>query len=51
MADHLKIFEDKSMTIEDILKEKGQMVKRGTITGGDVELWGGETLSEADAIP
>ena len=37
-ADHLKHFADKSRTIEDMLREKGQLVKRGTVNG-DMEFW------------
>jgi len=40
ISDHLKIFSDRSVTIEDILKEKGQLLKRGTLgSEGDVEFW------------
>lgn len=42
ISDHLKIFSDKGITIEDILKEKGQMLKKGSLTpgvDGDVEFW------------
>lgn len=35
-----QIFSDKSMTIEDILKEKGQLLKKGALgSEGDVEFW------------
>lgn len=40
ISDHLKIFSDKSTTIEEILKQKGELVKRGrTFENGDVEFW------------
>ncbi|KAI4282086.1 MAG: hypothetical protein L6R38_003200 [Xanthoria sp. 2 TBL-2021] len=40
ISDHLKIFSDKRMTLEDILREKGELVKRGRVgPGGDVEFW------------
>ncbi|KAF2495136.1 zf-DNL-domain-containing protein [Lophium mytilinum] len=40
IADHLKIFSDTSVTIEDLMREKGQLVKRGSLTAeGDVEMW------------
>ncbi|KAL8716002.1 MAG: hypothetical protein Q9220_000669 [cf. Caloplaca sp. 1 TL-2023] len=41
MSDHLKIFSDKSITIEDIMREKGELVRRGRVgaDGGDVEFW------------
>ncbi|KAF3045103.1 hypothetical protein E8E12_008844 [Didymella heteroderae] len=39
-GDHLKIFSDKSVTIEDLMKEKGNLVKRGSLSAeGDVEFW------------
>lgn len=40
ISDHLKIFGDKKQTIEDIMKEKGQLVKRGSLgEDGDIEFW------------
>ncbi|KAF2402386.1 zf-DNL-domain-containing protein, partial [Trichodelitschia bisporula] len=40
MADHLKIFSDERVTLEDILKNKGQLVKRGSLSAeGDLEFW------------
>ncbi|KAE9973296.1 hypothetical protein EG328_004475 [Venturia inaequalis] len=40
ISDHLKIFSDSRVTLEDIMKEKGQLVKRGTLSAeGDVEFW------------
>jgi len=44
-ADHLKIFADKSFTIEDLMREKGELVKRGTLEG-DLEFWDGGTQTE-----
>ncbi|KAF1356484.1 DNL zinc finger-domain-containing protein, partial [Delphinella strobiligena] len=47
IADHMKIFSDKSMTIEDILKEKGQLLKKGALgSEGDVEFWDDGTQTE-----
>ena len=37
-ADHLKIFADNSITIEDLMRERGGMVQRGSIEG-DMEFW------------
>lgn len=35
-----QIFGDKSLTIEDLMRQKGQLVKRGTLGGnGDMEFW------------
>ncbi len=40
ISDHLKIFSDLSFTIEDLMRDKGMLVKRGSIDGnGDVEFW------------
>ncbi|KAG9237510.1 DNL zinc finger protein [Amylocarpus encephaloides] len=40
ISDHLKIFGDKNITIEDLMREKGQIVKKGTLSeDGDVEFW------------
>ncbi|KAL9125221.1 MAG: hypothetical protein Q9217_005539 [Psora testacea] len=40
ISDHLKIFADKGFTIEDLMRRKGELVKRGSIDGdGDVEFW------------
>lgn len=47
ISDHLGILSDrKGLTIEDIVREKGQLVKRGTLgEDGDIEFW----PEEADA--
>ncbi|EPE26172.1 hypothetical protein GLAREA_02084 [Glarea lozoyensis ATCC 20868] len=40
ISDHLQIFGDKNMTIEDLMKERGQLVKKGTLSeDGDLEFW------------
>lgn len=40
ISDHLKIFGDTAVTIEDILREKGQLVKKGTLgEDEDIEFW------------
>ncbi|GAB7347463.1 hypothetical protein MBLNU459_g4377t1 [Dothideomycetes sp. NU459] len=47
ISDHLKIFSDTSVTIEDILKEKGQLLKKGQLgSEGDVEFWDDGTQTE-----
>lgn len=38
MSDHLGVFFDKKTTLEDLLKEKGQILTRGH-TDGDLEFW------------
>ncbi|KAM0332051.1 hypothetical protein ACHAQA_002320 [Verticillium albo-atrum] len=40
ISDHLKIFGDRDFTIEDLMREKGQLVKKGTLgEDGDIEFW------------
>lgn len=53
MSDHLNIFGDRKMTVEDLLREKGQLVKRGTLgEDGDVEFWQDENPEGAPpALP
>jgi protein import protein ZIM17 len=46
ISDHLKIFSDKSVTLEDILREKGQFLKKGRLgEDGDIEFYD-ETRNE-----
>ncbi|KHE89925.1 zf-DNL-domain-containing protein [Neurospora crassa] len=54
ISDHLKLFGDRKVTVEDLLKEKGMMVKRGTLgEDGDVEFWedGTSTMREPEPEP
>lgn len=40
ISDHLKIFSDKGVTLEDILKEKGQYLQKGRLgEDGDIEFY------------
>jgi len=40
ISDHLKIFGDRKVTVEDLMRERGRLVKRGTLGGdGDIEFW------------
>lgn len=40
ISDHLKVFSDKGVTIEDILKEKGEFLKKGRLgEDGDIEFY------------
>jgi protein import protein ZIM17 len=42
-----QIFGDKSMTIEDIIREQGQLVKKGTLSeDGDFEIWADGTVTD-----
>lgn len=51
IADHLKIFGDKTVTLEQILAEKGDLVKKGGVgVDGDLELWDGKDDGEVKAI-
>lgn len=41
------------MTIEDLMKERGEMVKKGTLSeDGDVEFWddGTQTMAKRDGV-
>lgn len=43
----MQIFGDKSMTIEDIIREQGQLVKKGTLSeDGDFEIWADGTVTD-----
>ncbi|KAI1086391.1 DNL zinc finger-domain-containing protein [Rostrohypoxylon terebratum] len=43
ISDHLNIFGDRKITVEDLMREKGQLVKRGTLgEQGDIEFWSDE---------
>lgn len=40
ISDHLKIFSDRRVTVEDLMQEKGEAVKLGGVDQkGDVEFW------------
>jgi len=40
ISDNLKIFGDRAVTIEDLLRERGQTMRKGTLSvEGDVEFW------------
>ena len=45
IADHLKVTADKAFTIEDLMREKGHLVKKGTLEG-DLEFWDDRTQTE-----
>ncbi|KAI1426597.1 DNL zinc finger-domain-containing protein [Xylaria sp. FL1777] len=50
ISDNLNIFGDRQITVEELLREKGQLVKRGTIgEDGDIEFWE-DTLSDAPIV-
>lgn len=40
ISDHLKIFSDKSITVEDLMREKGGLLKKGRLgEDGDIEFY------------
>ena len=46
----MQIFSDKRITLEDIMKEKGQLIKTGNLSAeGDVEFWDDGTEVRHDA--
>ncbi|PWI66647.1 hypothetical protein PCL_04785 [Purpureocillium lilacinum] len=46
ISDHLGIFGDRSVTVEDLMREKGNLVKRGSLgEDGDIEFWPDEDVS------
>ncbi|EOA84979.1 uncharacterized protein SETTUDRAFT_137237 [Exserohilum turcica Et28A] len=50
ISDHLKVFSDKSVTIEDLMREKGNLVKKGSLSAeGDVEFWDDGTSTPRSA--
>ncbi|KFA50828.1 hypothetical protein S40293_05831 [Stachybotrys chartarum IBT 40293] len=50
ISDHLGIFGDRNITVEDLMREKGQLVKRGSLgEDGDVEFWPDERYAQAEA--
>ncbi|KAL6855831.1 DNL zinc finger domain-containing protein [Trichoderma novae-zelandiae] len=53
ISDHLNIFGDRKITVEDLMREKGQLVKRGSLgEDGDIEFWPEEVVEDelADGV-
>ncbi|KAI0021078.1 DNL zinc finger-domain-containing protein [Xylariomycetidae sp. FL0641] len=51
ISDNLNIFGNKKITVEDLMREKGQLVKRGSLgEDGDVEFWEDGTMTEHNPI-
>ncbi|KOS16598.1 Uncharacterized protein ESCO_004684 [Escovopsis weberi] len=47
ISDHLGIFGDRKITVEDLMREKGRLVKRGSLgEDGDIEFWPDEVGDE-----
>ena len=52
IADHMKIFSDTSITIEDIMREKGEFIKKGSLgADGDVEFYDDQAGAEEQQEP
>lgn len=52
ISDHLRIFSDTSITIEDILRKNGQLLKKGTLgADGNVEFWDDGSQSSRKSSP
>ncbi|KAI1113360.1 DNL zinc finger-domain-containing protein [Nemania sp. NC0429] len=50
ISDNLNIFGDRRITVDQLLREKGQLVKRGTLgEEGDIEFWQDNPPEPADA--
>lgn len=50
ISDHMNIFGERKITVEDLMRERGQLVKRGTLgEDGDVEFWEDGTTTERGA--
>lgn len=51
ISDHLGIFGDRKMTIEDLMREKGQLVKKGALgEDGDIEFWEDDVPAEQEGF-
>ncbi|TGJ86710.1 hypothetical protein E0Z10_g2048 [Xylaria hypoxylon] len=50
ISDNLNIFGDRKITVEELLREKGQLVKRGTLgEEGDIEFWEDNPTDSSEA--
>nr|OQO29979.1 hypothetical protein B0A51_02671 [Rachicladosporium sp. CCFEE 5018] len=48
IADHMKIFSDKKITLEDIMREKGEYITKGALgADGDIEFYDGKAAGHA----
>jgi len=51
ISDHLKIFSDEGITLEDIMKEKGQLLKKGRLgEDGDIEFYDDAAAVASEAL-
>ena len=45
------MFGDQTITIEDLMRQKGQLVKRGTLgENGDIEFWDDGSQTKKDRV-
>lgn len=52
MLTGFQIFSDKGITIEDIMKEKGQFIRKGSLgADGDVEFYDEAAAAESQGKP
>ncbi|RDL34784.1 uncharacterized protein BP5553_07912 [Venustampulla echinocandica] len=52
ISDHLNFFGDKNITLEDIMREKGQIIKKGTLSeDGNVEFWEDRRVNNTRSNP
>ncbi|OQO11616.1 hypothetical protein B0A48_03343 [Cryoendolithus antarcticus] len=52
IADHMKIFSDKKVTLEDIMREKGEYITKGALgADGDIEFYDGKAAGVAATPP
>lgn len=50
ISDNLNIFGDRKINVEELLREKGQLVKRGTLgEDGDIEFWEDTPIDSPEA--
>jgi protein import protein ZIM17 len=51
ISDHLNIFGERKVTVEDLMREKGRLVKRGSLgEDGDIEFWPEEASARAEGV-
>nr|OQO18872.1 hypothetical protein B0A51_15053 [Rachicladosporium sp. CCFEE 5018] len=52
IADHMKIFSDKKVTLEDIMREKGEYITKGALgADGDIEFYDEKTSDKVASQP
>ncbi|OAA48718.1 DNL zinc finger domain containing protein [Metarhizium rileyi] len=51
ISDHLNIFGERKVTVEDLMRERGRLVKRGSLgEDGDIEFWPEETNDPPETV-